>query len=222
MGETFEKFLGTKDYDDKVLLPFERFLHASFRKCYKWNGRDRNLPHSYLAAEDCAARSLSVKPDQAEDKIDGGKVETTKESEEQDDEIFSDSHDGSDDIGDTRRNKEKGKQAKSSAPAGKSEYSKNREKNIAELQNILSDLKAQYPMPVEFNEKELKKQAAKKKKQEKKHKKKEPVERRELQRTKDNRCVMINAHDTEGDILSAALPPPHMIRLRRPPHSLLP
>ncbi|KIJ97314.1 hypothetical protein K443DRAFT_9969 [Laccaria amethystina LaAM-08-1] len=38
-GETFEKFLGTKDYDEK-LASFEKFLHASFSE------------------EDCALRSL--------------------------------------------------------------------------------------------------------------------------------------------------------------------
>ena len=200
MGKTFEKFLSTKDYDDKVLLPFEGFLHASFRKYYKWNGRDRNLPHSYIAAEDCAARSLTVKPEQAED----GKVETTKESEGQGEvvkEKILDSHDGSDNIGN------KGKKAKASA--GKSQYCKDREKNIAQLQNILSDLKAKYPMDVEVS----KTQAGKKKKG-----KKEPVER---QRNKDKRCVMIdNAHNAHSDISSAALPPAPMIRLQQPPHSL--
>jgi hypothetical protein len=108
MGETFEKFLGTKDYDDKVLLPFEGFLHASFRKYYKWNGRDRNLPHSYLAAEDCAARSLTVKPEQAED----GKVETTKEREGQGEvvkEKILDSHDGSDNVGKKGKKAQQGK-----------------------------------------------------------------------------------------------------------------
>jgi hypothetical protein len=28
-GETFDKFLGKKDYDE-FLVPFERFLHSSF------------------------------------------------------------------------------------------------------------------------------------------------------------------------------------------------
>ena len=28
--ETFEKFLGTKEYDDHLLRPFEKFLHKSF------------------------------------------------------------------------------------------------------------------------------------------------------------------------------------------------
>jgi hypothetical protein len=29
-GETFEKFLGRKEYDQFILVPFERFLHSSF------------------------------------------------------------------------------------------------------------------------------------------------------------------------------------------------
>jgi hypothetical protein len=29
-GETFEKFLGKKEYDESFLFPFKRFLHASF------------------------------------------------------------------------------------------------------------------------------------------------------------------------------------------------
>lgn len=35
-GESFEKFLGPQEYDDK-LMDFERFLHASFCKCSHWN-----------------------------------------------------------------------------------------------------------------------------------------------------------------------------------------
>lgn len=29
-GDLFEKFLGKKEYDDNLLVPFERFLHACF------------------------------------------------------------------------------------------------------------------------------------------------------------------------------------------------
>ena len=35
-GETYEKFLGPKEYDDK-LLSFEKFLHASFCEYIDWN-----------------------------------------------------------------------------------------------------------------------------------------------------------------------------------------
>ena len=29
-GKTFEKFLGKMEYDELLLVPFERFLHLSF------------------------------------------------------------------------------------------------------------------------------------------------------------------------------------------------
>ena len=90
----------------------------------------------------------------------------------------SDSHD---DVDDTRADGEKGKKAELSA--GKSQYEKDKEKNVAELQHILADLNAKYPMP-ELGEKVSKAQAAKKK-HEKKDEKTEPVVRRESQRNKD-------------------------------------
>jgi hypothetical protein len=31
-GESFEKFLGKKEYDEHLLIPFEKFLHATFCK----------------------------------------------------------------------------------------------------------------------------------------------------------------------------------------------
>ena len=127
LGRTFEKFLGTKDYDDKLLLPFEGFLHASFCKYSKWNGHDRDLLVSYLAAEDRAARSLSVKPEQVEGEIGDGEVETTEESENQDEvakEKISDSHD---DVH-TCTDREKGEKAELSG--GKSQYEKSKEKNF--------------------------------------------------------------------------------------------
>jgi hypothetical protein len=37
MGESFEKFLGEKEYDDCLLRPFEKFLHATFCKWYDPN-----------------------------------------------------------------------------------------------------------------------------------------------------------------------------------------
>ena len=75
----------------------------------------------------------------------------------------SDSHDGSDDVDvdapctDTR---EKGKMAEQ--PAGKSQYEITREKNIAELQDILADLDTNYPIPAELEEKVSKTRAEKK------------------------------------------------------------
>ena len=58
-GETFEKFIGDKDYNAKLLLPFEAFLNASFCK-YPIKIETAKLT-SPIATEDCAARSL-VKP----------------------------------------------------------------------------------------------------------------------------------------------------------------
>jgi hypothetical protein len=93
---------------------------------------------------------------------------------------------------------------KGTKTVGKSQYEKDKERNIAQLQNILEDLKEKYPVPVELAGKELKKQAVKKKGE-----KKELVVRRESQRAKDKiMCpanVTINALDT--DILSAVLLP---------------
>ena len=36
-GESYEKFLGKKVYDESLLFPFERFLQASFSKYHKIN-----------------------------------------------------------------------------------------------------------------------------------------------------------------------------------------
>ncbi|KIM35207.1 hypothetical protein M413DRAFT_20789 [Hebeloma cylindrosporum] len=114
-GETFEKFLGKTDYDQNILVPFERFLHASF------------------SAEDCAARSL-VKAEEGRDASETGAEECEKAVDANDDEI----------------------QKKS---GGKSQYEKDKEKNIAEIQGILANLDAEYPMPEGFGRKELSKAA---------------------------------------------------------------
>ncbi|KIJ91185.1 hypothetical protein K443DRAFT_135548 [Laccaria amethystina LaAM-08-1] len=58
-GETFEKFIGNKDYDEKLLLPFEAFLNASFCK-YPDKVETAKLT-LFIAEEDCAARSLKSK-----------------------------------------------------------------------------------------------------------------------------------------------------------------
>jgi hypothetical protein len=100
---------------------------------------------------------------------------------------------------------------------GKSQYEKDKERNVAQLQNILENIKEKYPVPVELAGKESKKQAVKKKGE-----KKEPVVRRESQRAKDKiRClanVTINALDAD---ISSAVPPPFlMLSPRRPFHLL--
>jgi hypothetical protein len=63
-GKTYEKFLGQTDYDQKVLLPFKGFLHASFCKYFKSNDCNINLLYLYVATQDCAGRSL-VKAEEA-------------------------------------------------------------------------------------------------------------------------------------------------------------
>ena len=62
----------------------------------------------------------------------------------------SDSHDGSDNVNVdvTCTDREKAEQL-----AGKSQYEKTKEKNIAEIQDILADLNASYPIPAELEEK---------------------------------------------------------------------
>ena len=89
------------------------------------------------------------------------------------------SHNGSDNVGKTSTDKRKGKQ-KSKQPAGKSQYEKDKECNVGELKEILTNLKAQYPMPAEFSG-----EASLKKEVKKKQEKREPVVRRKSQRTKD-------------------------------------
>jgi len=211
-GETYEKFLGERDYDQKFLLPFEGFLHASFCKCFKWNDRNINLLDSYVAAQDCAGRSL-VKPEEAAEgmasEMEMGDGEGQNEAPAEGDKEEEDkSHDRSGDDDD----EEKGTET-----VGKSQYVINKERNIAQIQDILEDLNEKYPMPVELASKESKKRAVKKKGE-----RKEPVVRRESQRAKDKiRClanVTINALDT--DISSAVLPPFLMLSPRRPLHLL--
>ena len=90
-------------------------------------------------------------------------------------EKISDSHD---DVH-TCTDREKGEKAELSG--GKSQYEKSKEKNVAELQDILADLNAKFPMPAELGEKVSKTQTAKKKQE--KNEKKEV--RRESQRNKD-------------------------------------
>ena len=108
-----------------------------------------------------------------------------------------------------------GDDEKGTMPVGKSQYEKDKERNVAQLQNILEDLKEKYLVPVELERGESKKQAVKKKGE-----KKEPVVRRESQRAKDKiRClanVTINAVD--ADISSAVLLPFLMLRPRPPFH----
>jgi len=208
----YEKFLGQMDYNQKFLLPFETFLHASFCKYFKSNDCNINLLYSYVAAQDCTGRSL-VQPEEA---MEGMASETEmSDSEKQNEapveggkEQKDNSHDCSGDDDDDE---------KGTKTVGKSQYEKDKERNVAQLQNILEDIKEKHPVPVELAGKESKKQAVKKKGE-----KVEPVVRRESQRAKDKiRClanVMINAFD--ADISSAVLLPFLMLSPRRPFHLL--
>jgi hypothetical protein len=46
-GQTFENFLGKKAYDENILLPFDKFLHASFCKSSQSNVNTKSP--TYLA-----------------------------------------------------------------------------------------------------------------------------------------------------------------------------
>jgi hypothetical protein len=154
-GETFEKFLGTKDYDEK-LASFEKFLHASF--CKYRHGIEPQHALTFLPAEeDCALRSL-VK-DEIQDS-NGGVGELGDEDDKS----------GEEDGGPT------GNAPKVAKLCG---YLETREKNIAELKKRLAEIEEQFPMPEDLK-REVKKAARKKK-----DRSDEPVVRRESPRNKD-------------------------------------
>ena len=95
------------------------------------------------------ARSL-VKSEQAEDEKDSGEKSDSERQNVATKEKNSDSHNASDNVNvdATCTDREKAEQ-----PAGKSQYEKTKEKNIAKLQDILADLNASYPIPAELEEK---------------------------------------------------------------------
>ena len=158
-GETFEKFIGDKDYDAKLLLPFEAFLNASFCK-YPIKIETAKLT-SPIATEDCAARSL-VKPEPAQ--RDGRKMETGEW--EKSDEKADDS----------------GEESDNATVTWKSQYEINKENNIKEIKQRLAELEEQFPLPEEFAKEKLPKAPAAKKGKQVRN---ESAVRRQSQRGKD-------------------------------------
>jgi hypothetical protein len=120
--------------------------------------------NSLVATEDRAARRL-VKAETTEDTSD-----SDDENEEEEKAKFPDD---SDDDPDDAVNK-----------MGKSQYEKDKEKNIEELKEILSEIKAKYPMPEEFARKNIPKVPAVKRGKEGRT---APESRRVSQRVKDKR-----------------------------------
>lgn len=159
-GETFEKFIGKKDYDEKLLLPFEAFLNASF--CKYPNKVEMAKLTLLIAAEDCAVRSL-VKPESAQGEDREMQTGEWEKSNEKPDESSADDSDNA-------------------TVAGKSQYEINKEKNIEEIKQKLADLEEQYPLPEEFVQKTTTKAPAVKKGKQVQN---ETAVRRESQRGKD-------------------------------------
>jgi hypothetical protein len=77
-GDTFEKFLGPKQYDE-YLLDFEKFLHASFCKLwviFLWLAKLT----SRIAKEDCESRRIL--PSETETVDSSGNAQVEEESED--------------------------------------------------------------------------------------------------------------------------------------------
>lgn len=164
-GEKFDKFMGDKDYDEKLLLPFEAFLNASF--CKYLNKVEAVKLTLSIAAEDCAARSL-VKPEPAQ--RDDREMQTGEW--EKSDEKADGSRDDSD----------------NAAVAGKSQYEITKEKNIEKIKQRLGELEEQYPLPKEFAQKKAPKAPAVKKGKQGQN---EMAVRWESQRSKDKIAYVV-------------------------------
>ena len=124
-----------------------------------------------IAVEDCAARRL-VKPEETEE-MNSGEIQQTNDDEG--DSVKEKTND------DTSENPDDDEATTESG--GKSQYEKNKERNVAQLKDIIAQLQAKFPMPeLEVARKELSKVTAAVKG---KQGRKEPTARRESQRTKD-------------------------------------
>jgi hypothetical protein len=133
-GDTFEKFLGPKKYDE-YLLDFEKFLHASFCKLwviFLWLAKLT----SRIAKEDCESRRIL--PSETETVDSSGNTQVEEESED-----------------------DKGKAASSTTI--RSDYEMRKEKNIKELKMALDRVKEMYPMPEELKLSQTKKPKSRKK-----------------------------------------------------------
>lgn len=122
-----------------------------------------------IAPEDCATRCL-VKPEEMEE-MNAREIQKTDN-----DEGNAEKAKMNDDMDENSDNDETKKKS-----GGKSQYEKDKEKNIAWIQEILMDLDAHYLLPEEFTQNKLLKVKAKKGKQGQK----EPTIRWESQRMRD-------------------------------------
>ena len=93
---------------------------------------------SLIVAEDCATRCL-VKPEETEE-TNASELQQTKNDEGDSGKAKTNDDEG--------ENPDDDKTKKNSG--GKSQYKKDKEKNIAQIKEILADLDAQYPMPEEL------------------------------------------------------------------------
>jgi hypothetical protein len=83
-GESFEKFLGNSDYDEHVLRPFEKFLHASFSK---YRDKHFRLNLSFVDKEDCIARALPKETERGTERGTSFDVESEDGDEEMGEEV---------------------------------------------------------------------------------------------------------------------------------------
>jgi hypothetical protein len=163
-GDTFEKFLGPKQYDE-YLLDFEKFLHASFCKLWVISLWLHKLT-SWIAKVDCELRCILHSETETVDTSGKAQVEGAD-----------------DDEGKTGSSNKK-------RSAVQSDYELRKEKNIKELKMVLDRVKEMYPMPKDLEPSQTKKPKSRKKQPAEKGQ----VVRRESQRRKGKeqeltRCV---------------------------------
>ena len=121
---------------------FSYLLKSSFM-CHSVSTPNRTIKGkhdllSLIVVEDCAARCL-VKPEETEE-MNASELQQAKNDEG--------------DLGKAKTNDDEGEnpdddKTKNNS-GGKSQYKKNKEKNVAQIKEILADLDAQYPMPEEL------------------------------------------------------------------------
>ncbi|KAF9538810.1 hypothetical protein CPC08DRAFT_771072 [Agrocybe pediades] len=158
-GQDFEAYLGDKKWDGTIQVPFEKFLHSTF------------------SAADCASRSLQIAQSKDEECDEDGKGEDDDEKDDDDGEKDDDDGEKDDDDGEKDDNdacNDGGKDDDDSdedeednnthKPGKISEYEARRNRNIAQLQEALANIKVTYPIPDDV----LPKKPASKKKKTKK------------------------------------------------------
>lgn len=129
--ETFEKFLGPKEYNEK-LFTFDRFLHTSFCKYHYVNFIEDRLT-LLIAPEDCASQSLVKGEIQDE-----GQDEWSKDNDEE-------SLGTGGGVGELENDKQSSRVEEKKTSIS-SQYLQDKEKNVAELKKALNEIKAKYPI----------------------------------------------------------------------------